>query len=344
MAQVTIEVDKTVPKATVAILGAIPGVTISQNSRHNRLRINGRSTPLAIVSGGLRPLAQATAPVLAALAGDKKLGFVVADRLPEHVRRELEKGGCAYADATGAVHIEVPGVLIHVEGRPSRRQNQAAAPRGIGVVGVRAIQTLLAEPERAWSAVDLGNSAACSVGNAHNVLRRLEDEGLLTTQGRARTLRRRATNPGELLDWLSTVPAARRIRERLHAYIYAGDPDKLTTVVSKYALDAKLVYAFTAAAAARIWGAGTTTAIPVTMLRIHPDVALVEASEMLHAEPVDRGANVVLVRDFGELGVHKRARNGPAAMALPVRVWLDMLGEPRGEDAAALFRESAIGW
>ena len=344
MAQLTLEVDKTVPKATVAILRTIPGVTVNPNSGQNRLRVNGTSTPLAIVSGGLRPLAQATAPMLAALAGPDRVGFVVADRLPEHVRRELEKAGCAYADATGAAHIDVPGIFLHVEGHPSRRQQQTPAPRGIGVVGVRAIQTLLAEPDREWSAAELGISAACSVGNAHNVLRRLEDEGFLAAQGRARTLRRRVTKPGELLDWLSLVPAARRIRERLHTFIYVSDPDKLTTVISKYALDAQLVYAFTGAAAARIWGAGATTAIPITMLRIHPDVPLGEASEMLHAEPVDSGSNVLLVRDFGEVGVHGRARNGPAAMALPVRVWLDMLGEPRGEDAAALFREAAIGW
>jgi hypothetical protein len=31
-------------------------------------------------------------------------------------------------------------------------------------------------------------------------------------------------------------------------------------------------------------------------------------------------------------------------MAPPVRIWLAMLGEQRGEDAAALFREAAIGY
>ena len=60
---------------------------------------------------------------------------------------------------------------------------------------------------------------------------------------------------------------------------------------------------------------------------------MVEASEMLHGKPVDSGANVLLVRDFGELGVH-----GRAGTAQPL--WLcrygcaDVLGEPRGEDAA----------
>jgi hypothetical protein len=51
-----------------------------------------------------------------------------------------------------------------------------------------------------------------------------------------------------------------------------------------------------------------------------------------------------LVLDVGELGLHGRVSSGSVYVAPPVRVWLDMLGEPRGEDAAALFREAVIGW
>jgi len=50
------------------------------------------------------------------------------------------------------------------------------------------------------------------------------------------------------------------------------------------------------------------------------------------------------VSDFGEVGIHGRQFNGPAPVAPTVRVWLDMLGEPRGQDAAALFREAIIAW
>lgn len=344
MAQVTVELDKTVPSTTRNILAGIPGIQVRSGARQSRLRINGDAIPLAVVSGRLWPLAQATAPILAQTAGPRKLGLVVADRLPEHVRRELEQAGCAYADRTGAAHFDVPGIFLHVEGRPGRRQQAAHPPTGLGVVGVRVVQSLLGEPERDWSVPALSTAAACSIGEAHKVLRRLEDERLVTPHGRARNLRRRVETPGDLLNWLSLVPAARRIREKLNVFIYSSDPSAVATYISKYAMDASLVYAFTGAAAARIWGAGATTSIPATMLRIHPDVLLTEAAEMLHARPVDSGANVTLVRDFGELGVHGRVRNGPAAMAVPVRVWLDMLGEPRGEDAAALFRESVLGW
>ncbi|MGO9149477.1 MAG: hypothetical protein ACLQFX_07360 [Acidimicrobiales bacterium] len=59
----------------------------------------------------------------------------------------------------------------------------------------------------------------------------------------------------------------------------------------------------------------------------------------MHNQP-----NLNLIADVGEVGTRKINFNGPVATAPPVRIWLDMLGEQRGEDAAALFREAAIGY
>lgn len=343
MMPATLELERDVPDRTHDILAALPGLTVRPGRKKTTLRTHERSRPVVLISGGLMPTAKATASLLATLAGDK-LGFVVAERLPQHVRTELEAAGCAYADGTGAAHIDVPGLYLHVEGRPRRRQFTTPAPAGIGVVAVRTIQALLAEPARKWSIPDLASAAACSTGEAHRVLTRLQTEGLVTAQGRTRTLRRTVAKPGDLLDWLATVPSARRIRERQYAYIYATDPAKLTTTISVRGFHGKLEYAFTGNAAAHIYGAKVTTAVPMTMLRIDPAVHLADACSILQAEPVDSGPNIILVRDLGEVGIHGRQFNGPAPLAPAVRVWLDMLDEPRGEDAAALFREAAIGW
>jgi hypothetical protein len=281
--------------------------------------------------------------MLAAFAGSG-LGFVVAERLPERARKELETAGCAYADDTGAAHIDVPGFYLHVEGRPGRRQTADPTPAGIGVVAVRTIQSLLAEPARQWSVADLARVTACSTGEAHRVLTRLQREGLITANGRARSLRRTVRAPSELLDWLATAPSARRIRERQYAFVYVSDPAKLASTISAHGLHAKLSMAFSGVAAAHLFGVKVTTAVPVTMLRIAPSVTLADAGSRLQVELVDSGPNVVLVRDLGEVGTHARQFNGPVPLAPPVRVWLDMLDEPRGEDAAALFRETVLGW
>jgi hypothetical protein len=340
----TIELDRDVPDRTKDILSALPGVDVRRGKGPNILRVDGHPWPLALVSGGLAPLATATAPMLVTLAGPDRLGFVVAERLPEHVRYELLTAGCAYADGTGAAHIHVPGLYLHIEGRPSRRQVAASTPPGMGVVAVRAIQSLLADPTRQWTARDLAEAAACSTGEAQRVLARLKDEGLVTAHGRTRALTRMIPSPGELLDWLATIPSARRIRDRQYAYLYCSDPAALVTTITAHAFHNELEYAFSGAAAARIFGSTVTTAIPVTMLRIAPSLSLADACVRLKAEPVDSGANIVLVSDFGEVGIHGRQFNGPAPVAPTVRVWLDMLGEPRGQDAAALFREAVIAW
>jgi hypothetical protein len=310
-----------------------------------RLVVDGRSWPLLLVPGGLRPYGLSSAPILKTLAGDDKVGLVVADRLPKHVRRELEAAGWAYADGTGAIHIDLPGVLLHVEpGRPTARGG-IPRPAGMGVVGVRVAQCLLGDPTRTWSVADLARQAACAAGEAHRIIVRLEGEGFLEASGRGKTLRRHVRDPGALLDWLATVPSARRVRERLDVSLYARDPMALVTKLSARALEADVLYAVTGATGAAALGAPVSTAVPITLVRVAPDVpSLAEAAQLLGVEPVDAGANMALIRDVGELGLNGRVSSGSVYVAPPVRIWLDMLGEPRGEDAAALFREAVIGW
>jgi hypothetical protein len=270
--------------------------------------------------------------------------MVVAERLTAAVRAALEDAGCSYADGTGAIHLETLGFLLHVENRRPNAAGVIAPPRGLGAVAVRVIQTLLAEPERKWAVVDLVEASGASAGEAHKVLQRLETEGLVKTTGTGNARRRRITQPSDLFDWLARVPAARKIHTRLHAYLYAPDPESLTTRLSYQAVQSGIMWALTGAAGARAMGVGAVTAMPVAIVRVPPKPGLLEAAKMLGAEPVESGANLLLVADVGQVGTHAVTHNGPVALAPDVRIYLDMLGEPRGEDAAALFREAVLGY
>jgi hypothetical protein len=75
---------------------------------------------------------------------------------------------------------------------------------------------------------ELAKAAAVSAGQAHNVLSRLQREGLMGSIGMGQGVRRKVQNPTDLLDWLARVPAARKIHERRAAYLYAPDPDALS--------------------------------------------------------------------------------------------------------------------
>jgi len=340
--QPTLELDAGVPDRAAAILGRLPNVVVKRSQSVSRLVLDGSSWPVVVVAG--RQPDEATINLLTAMSGDERLGMVVADRLSERVRRTLEQAGHAYADDTGAVHIDRPGLLLHVEPARTRARPQVSAPPGIGVVGVRVVQVLLGDPDREWAVATVAEAAASSLGEAHRVLTMLESDGLVTVTGQGPARRRRVANPGALLDWLATVPSARRLRDRVQAFLYAPNADALQSLLAKRAGAADLSYAVTGTAAAAMLGARVATAVPHVMVRVDPDVGLRQAADMLRAEVVDSGKNLLLVRDLGRLGVHGSVDTGPVVVASPVRVWLDMLGEPRGEDAASLFREAVLGW
>ncbi|MHB1447005.1 MAG: hypothetical protein ACYCZV_15320 [Acidimicrobiales bacterium] len=126
--------------------------------------------------------------------------------------------------------------------------------------------------------------------------------------------------------------------------MYAPDPENLATRLSYNAAASGVTWALTGAAGARVMGVTAVTTLPVAMVRVPAKPGLLEAAQMLGAEPVDSGANLLLIADVGEVGTRGATRNGPVMVAPAVRVYLDMLGEPRGEDAAALFREAVIGY
>ncbi len=283
-------------------------------------------------------------PALAELAGSKRLALVVAERLLPNVRGELEQAGCLYADGVGSVHLEAPRFLLHREKEAARTSTTVPAPKGLGAIGVRVVQQLLEDPEHKWAVVDLAQAAGASTGQSHNVLKRLEQEGFLQNRGSGQQRRRQVSNPTDLLDWLGRVPAARRVHRQLKTYRYAADPTSLVARLAHDATKADVAWALTGAAAARVMGASVITALPVIRVRVPAAMDLLQLAIVLGLEAGDVGANVQLIADVGEVGLHGSRRNGPVSLAAAARIWLDMLSEPRGEDAAALFREAVLGY
>lgn len=337
-----IELDSETPARTREILAAIPRVSVTRGRRQT-LTVMGVQHPLVILPVTALD-ARITTPLLAEINGRGRVPMVVAERLTKSTRTSLEEAAWSYADGTGAVHLEAPGFLLHLDQPRGRGEGSVPAPRGVGAVGVRIVQTLLADPGREWGVSDLAKISGASTGQAHNVLQRLENEGQVRRSGSGPARRRKVVQPGDLLDWLERVPTARKLHAKLNAYLYAPDPDALITRLSHNAYASGITWALTGAAGARVMGVNVVTALPVAMVRVPPKQGLVNAAEALGVEPVDAGANLVLVSDVGAVGTHDVVRNGPVALAPVVRIWLDMLGEPRGEDAAALFRGAALDY
>jgi hypothetical protein len=341
----TIELDRDISDRIAKILGNVPRITVRRTQQgHGKavLEAGGERYDLDIL------LEPTTGDVLGRMIlhmdQPDHLPLVVADRLTPRVRQAVETGGGGYVDRTGAVHLEVPNFLLHVE--PDRRRaDEVVKPKGgMGAVGVRALQAMLTHPQETWAVTDVAKLAHVSSGQAHNVLQRLEDEGLMTAGGQGPTRRRQIVSQTELLDWLAKVPAARKVHARKPVYLYAPDPDRLALRVAGNADEAHLPYALTGAAGARVLGHTVVTALPTVTVRVPNRVPLHEVATLLKAEPAESGANVILLADVGNVGLDDPVERGLVKAAPPIRIWLDMLNEPRGEDSAALFREAAIGY
>jgi len=270
------------------------------------------------------------------------LPLVVASTLPRAVRQELAEGGISYADARGHIYLRAPGLYVYIDAPTALSAVPFDRPHEIGLVGIRAVQQLLAAPEREWTVTGLETEAGVSHGEAHRVVTTLERSGLVEVRGRGPAKRRRVRDVGALLDWLAAQPRVRRVYRRLACSLYARTPIDLATRAS-HRLDASATaHAFTSGLAATLLDGGPTS-VPRSVLRVDPNRPLDEIADSLGAEVTERGANLMLWSDDGLVGTHARIRHGDTWLAPPVRVYLDLLSERRGADAAAHFREVTFG-
>lgn len=346
---VEIDLGPDAPATIVDAAPHIPGLRLTSGGGHAELRADGRRWRL-LVRRAWPDAAQTKRSAAelaqdAQVAGDMVIALVADLTLPHAIRKALEDQGISYVDGTGALHIVAPGVLVHVQQPEHRRTTWAA--HGLGAATVRTVQVLLEEPAREWTVSGLAGAADLSLGQTHNLWTLLQREGLAVTRRTGRETRRAVRDPRLLLEWLAAQRPARRVHEQLGCALYANTLARLCAKATQ-ALDASAVpHAWTGAAAAALQQAGPT-AVPQATVRVDPDRPLREVAQALGAEPTDRGANLVLYRDVGRLGIHSGHRHSTGGaevpLAPPVRVYLDLLGERRGEDAAAHYREAIIGY
>lgn len=272
-----------------------------------------------------------------------RMNVVTSPFLRRAVRDLLEARGVAYADSQGHIHLVWDGVLLHIDAPtpPSARHRPA---EGLGPSGVRAVQALLQSPgDEPIQLSRLASQVGLSLSQTHTVLDRLEAVGLLRSSGKGSLRRRTLVDRTQLLDWLRAQPSARRREPRLDVSVYARRPEDLWRQVSTLLDKAGTAHALTGAAGCAAYGVAPT-AVPLSMVRITPGVALETVARALGAEVTDRGPNLRLLRDTGEVGCVGAERRDGISLAPPIRVYLDALGEKRGEDLAQQFREVVLGY
>lgn len=331
------------------ILRGIPGVTVTrQPGRADRgidgiLRFGGTRRRIAVEFKQRVNAATAWQIQREAKARPETPLLLIAGETTAEARRILGEHGVAVMDGLGNAHIELPGLLFHLEGkgRPEQGGNKKPPARLRGKAGLAA-QALLLDPEREWHVQDLAETAQVSPGLAHRVLARLQEEGILAAEGAGPNRVRRLKNATALLDLWAEENLERP--RRMLGYLLAQTPHQLIKEVGRNLERGGIEYALTGAAAASLV-APFVTAIPVAEVWVAAVAAPEQLYDAAHVDPVTDGQNVVFLQAKDDTPLAFREKTDGLWVANRFRLYADLLRDPRrGREQAEHLRREVIGF
>ncbi len=330
--------------AAAQVLRDIPGLTVSSEPlKENRdmsalLRFGGSELPLTVEFKPRVSAATAWHTVQQAARGPVPT-LLVARETTKEARNILMQHGIAVVDGQGNAHIELPGLLFHVESR--RRRPTNAPTRLAGKAGVAA-QALLLHPERGWKVTELAVEAQVSPGFAHRVLARLEEEAIVVAEGSGPARVRHVTDPTALLDLWAEENLERPTRT--FGYLLSQTPQQLIRRLGEALEASGTDYALTGAAGASLI-APFLTAIPVVDVWVRAAVAHRELCDAVGADQVTDGHNVVFAQSNGDAPLAFAQRQERLWVANRFRLYVDLRADPRrGREQAENLRKEVIGF
>lgn len=261
--------------------------------------------------------------------------LVAVPYMGEVGQRLCQEAGLSWIDLSGNASIDGPGLRIRILGRPNRfkdagRPSNAFAPRNS-----RVVRTLLLEPEKAHSQVQLAVRSGLDKGRVSKIVRRLESEGHLRREGQAF----RCVAPLALLDaWREAYDFGRHRTTR--GIVGGRSPEEIMQRLAEVLKGRGVKYAMTGLAGAWLL-AEFAMFRTITALLDRPVEPSLLAELRFQEEP--RGANVWLAvpdDDGPFMGI--RTQQG-ITCAHPVQVYLDLKALPeRAPEAAAELRRRVL--
>jgi len=340
-----VKIDGPFKPEALRVLKVIPGLAVERRPPPSGgadavIRFAGTHRPIAVQFKQRANAATAWQMVnYARTRADVPL-MVVAGETTEESRAILKAHGVGYVDGLGNAHVELPGLLFHLEGRSRQRSRKVGAARLRGKAGVVA-QALLLGPDRPWRVKDLAGDTAASAGLVHRVLRRLEAEGIVEVVGTGPKTVRHLVNAPALLDLWAEEERSQPLRTS--GFVLAQSPRQLLDKVAKAMMGADIDYALTGAAAADLL-APFVTAIPIVNLWVTTLASLDRLPETLGFEQGSDGANVNFLQEKDDTPLAFRERRNGIWLANRFRIYVDLLRDPRrGREQAQHLRNEVIG-
>lgn len=276
-----------------------------------------------------------------ALAGKHPV-VLIAGHTTEEARQILTDHGIAVIDGLGNAHVELPGLLLHLEGQQGKPPVGAAPPTRLRGKAGLAAEALLLEPDREWRVADLAERAGIAQGLAHRVIARLETEGVIEAEGTGRTRVRRIANRTALLDlWAEENTDEPR---RTTGHLLAQTPRQLVEKLGHNLDRAGIEHAITGAAGASLVSP-FVTAVPVAAVWVTALATADELHKAAQADAVTTGANVVFFQAKDDTPLRFREHLDGQWIADRFRLYIDLRRDPRrGREQADHLRQEVIGF
>ncbi|WP_419945135.1 hypothetical protein [Candidatus Poriferisodalis sp.] len=322
----------------------IPGLEVQTHRVEARgadavIRGAGTQTPIAI-EVKTRVNAANVHQIIHHARGTSMPVVVIAREMTDGAREALAAEGIGTIDGLGNICLELPGLLVRVEGaaRQPRTKTRATLSGKSSLVA----QAMLLDTERSWHVADLAEHAGVSPALAHRVLQRLGDLEIVASQGAGPSKRRRLVEPSALFDLWAEEHRDRS--RRYPAFILASATDDVTATVCRNLESAGVTYALTGAAAiARV--APILTSIPVVEVWFEGIADPAAVREEIGADQVTSGPNVVLQQERDDVPLAYRTRRDGVWLANVCRLYIDARRDPqRGSEQADHLRREAIGF
>jgi len=265
--------------------------------------------------------------------------------LAPHVREQqagaLERAGIDYIDLAGNVHLDAPGLFVHVQGQRPQRE-RATAPVRPQKGWVKTVLALLVRPDLANAPYRvLADDADVALGTAAKCMTDLTLRGLL--RGPQGT---RALGDRQALTALWVQAYVEALRPRLaerRLQIRATDKAEIWTRLRTVLEERNQPWALTGAdAAAQRHGyfrAEDTEIYAPTRLFDDRDV-----QRALTAQPAARGGNLLVIEPPGPLAIQAAQADAvPIAPDLLVYAELRYRGTDQALEAAAMLLPTIVG-
>jgi hypothetical protein len=244
--------------------------------------------------------------------------------------RAARERGLNWIDLSGNAHLFGDGYYIHVEGRPDQLRSRGRPSSPFASKSARVARLLLLDPARWWRQAELAEDARLDDGHVSRIVRRLEQEQLLSRERR----RVRPRDPDLLLD--AWVDDYRFDRHDIITGHISGSGPELVEQLHGHLNETGIGHAFTGLPAA--WLLDRYARFRLCSVYVHGDPRA--AADAIGLRRNERGANVQLIGPDDE-GVFAGRRDvDEFPCVAPVQVYLDLRQLPeRAEDAAEELRQ-----